>query len=182
MRIQRVHYRRPFLNDPNPRVAMTMDASLMALGPAEPPLQIEIVFDPIERGSADEQPGEEADHHSGHVLVNPVPGAFEAIDQPLEFLLASRPLPLFGIEGRGDLLNLLDVLSDRRLLGSDLAQAAVDAIGQPVQLLLSEPPFFSSKLRWIESRTSSKASAIRKPGGWSGPPWSSLRMPRTAEQ
>jgi hypothetical protein len=68
------------------------------------------------------------------------------------------------------------------LLGSDLVQAAIDAVGQPVQLLLSESPFFASKLRSIESRTSSKASAIRRPGGWSGPPWSSLRMPRTAEQ
>jgi hypothetical protein len=34
------------LNDPNPRVAVTMDSSLMTLGPAEPSLQIEIQYFP----------------------------------------------------------------------------------------------------------------------------------------
>ncbi len=182
MRIQRVDQRRPFLNNPNPRVAVTMDSSLVAFGQAKPPLQVEIIFDSFHLGSPDKQPGEEADHHSDHVQVNRVCLALEAIDQRLELLLATRDIPRFGIEGRGDLLNLLDVLSDGLLLGSDMVQAAVDAVGQSAQLLFFESPFFSSKLRWSESRTSSKASAIRNPGGWSGPPWSSLRMPRTAEQ
>jgi hypothetical protein len=46
-----------------------------------------------------------------------------------------------------------------------MIQSAVDAGGQPSELLRGESPFFESKLRWIESRTSSKASAIRSPGG-----------------
>ena len=41
---------------------------------------------------------------------------------------------------------------------------------QPAELLLREPPFFASKFRWIDSWTSFSASAIRKPGGCSGPP------------
>jgi hypothetical protein len=74
------------------------------------------------------------------------------------------------------------VFPDRLLLGSDFVQASVDAAGQTAELLLCEPPFFSSKFRWIDAPTSCNASAIRKPGGSSGPPWSSLRMPRTAVQ
>jgi hypothetical protein len=50
------------------------------------------------------------------------------------------------------------------LLGSDVVQSPVDAVGQPSQWGGRESPFFSSKLRWIESRTSLKASAIRSQG------------------
>jgi hypothetical protein len=66
------------------------------------------------------------------------------------------------------------------VFGLNFVEAAVDATRQAAQWLLCEPPFFSSRLRWIDSRTSSKAAAIRNPGGWSGPPGSLLRMPRTA--
>src|SRR4051794_8111865 len=41
--VQRVHQRRPFLDDPHPRMAMAVDPTLMPLGQAEPTLQIEIV-------------------------------------------------------------------------------------------------------------------------------------------
>ena len=43
-----MHQRRPFLNDPNPRVAVTVNPPLVTLGQAEPPLQIEIVLDLLE--------------------------------------------------------------------------------------------------------------------------------------
>ena len=49
--VQRVHQRRPFLDDPHPRVAMAVDPTLMPLGQAEPALQIEIVVDLIARSS-----------------------------------------------------------------------------------------------------------------------------------
>jgi hypothetical protein len=51
------------------------------------------------------------------------------------------------------------------LLLLDFVQTALDASGQAAELLVGEPPFFSSKFRWIDARTSFKASAIRKPGG-----------------
>ena len=74
------------------------------------------------------------------------------------------------------------MLSDRLLLVSDAFEAPVNAAGKSAELLFRDPPFRSPTFRWIDSRTSPKASAIRKPGGWSGPPWSSLRIPRTAAQ
>jgi hypothetical protein len=51
------------------------------------------------------------------------------------------------------------------VLGSHMVQAPVDAAGQPSESLLGEPPFCSSRLRRIESRTCCKASAMRGPGG-----------------
>ena len=75
-----------------------------------------------------------------------------------------------GFEGRGYLLDVLDVFSDFLLFGLDLVQTSVDAVGQEAELLMYESPFFSPKFRWSDARTSSKASAIRRPGGCSGPP------------
>ena len=129
MGVQRVHHRRPFLNDPNPRVAMTVDPPLVTLGQAEPALEIEIVADLLERGLADKEAREETDHDPGHLFVNRITGAPEASGQLLELLLATRTIPLFGVEGRGDFVDLFDIPSDRHLLGCDMVQASVDTAG-----------------------------------------------------
>jgi hypothetical protein len=110
-------------------MATTVEASLVTLGQAEPPLQIEIVADPLERGLADKQARDETDHDPGHLLVNRIPGTLETRRQHLELLLTSWALPLLGIEGCGDFPEFLDIPSDRRLLGRDLVHAAVDAAG-----------------------------------------------------
>src|SRR5512135_2478656 len=94
-------------------------------------------------------------------------------------LTPGRSLPR-RVQGRGDLLDRRDVATDRFLLGSHQVQPLVEVGGQPAQLLFREPPFSRSRFRWIDCRTSANASPIRNPGGWSGPPWSSLRIPRTA--
>ena len=96
--------------------------------------------------------------------------ALEALDQFLELLLPSRARLPLRLEGRGDLLDVLDVVSERLLFRADGVQAAVDAVSQSAELLLGEAPFFSSKFRWSDARTSCNAAAIRKPGGCSGPP------------
>ena len=44
MGIQGMHQRRPFLNDPDPRVAVTVDPPLVALRQAKPTLQVEIIL------------------------------------------------------------------------------------------------------------------------------------------
>src|SRR5271155_3915852 len=182
VRIQGVDQRRPFLNDANSGVAMTMDPTLVTLGQAKPSLKIEVIFEFLKLVLADEKAREEADHHLGHVLANRIISLLEFLTQLLEFLLAIRAILRSRFEGRSDLLDILDVFSDFRLLGLDCVQTSVDATGQPAELLLFEAPFFSSKFRWIDSRTSFNASAIRRPGGRRGPPWSPLRIPRTAAQ
>ena len=110
-------------------MAVTVESPLVTLEQAEPPLQIEIVANLLERGLADKKARDETDHDPGHLLVNRITGTLEARGQLLELLLAPRAIPLFGIEGRGDFSDLLDIPSDRHLLGRDLVQAAVDAAG-----------------------------------------------------
>jgi len=180
--VQCMDQRRPFLNDPHSRMAMAVDPTLMPLGQAEPPLQIEIVADLIEAVIAGKEAGVEAPHQPGHLPVDRIAVAIKASQDRLEV----GPTPgrsLRGrVQGRGHLLDGLDVAPDRLLLGSHQVQSLADAGGQPAQLLLRESPFFVSRFRWTDCRTSSNASAIRNPGGSSGPPWSSLRIPRTAAQ
>ena len=142
-----------------------VDPPLVALGQAKPALKIEVVLDPLELARGDEEPGQEAGHQRGHVPVNRILGPLESIDQSLELLLAIRAALRSGLEGRGYLRDVLDILSDRLLLGSDMVQSPVDATGQAAELLLCEPPFFASKFRPIDSRTSFKASAMIRPGG-----------------
>ena len=158
------------MDDPNPRVPVAVDPPLVTLGQAEPTLQIQIVPDLLELPLAHEQPGEEADHHPGHPATDRIPTPLEPIDQLLELLPTVAATSPPWVEGRRDSRDVLDVVADRLLFGPDFVEASVDAAGQAAELLLREPPFFSSRSRWIDARTSPKASAIRKPGGWSGPP------------
>src|SRR3954447_16086167 len=165
------------LNNPNARVAVAVNPPLVALGQAEPAFQIEIVSDPGELGPTDEEAGQEAQHDRGEVPVDLVRLVLEVADQCHKLLLATCTTSLLRVESRIDLLEIFDVLSNRLLLVANLVQAPGDGLGQADQLLFSEAPFFASRLRRTESRTSFNAPAIRSPGGSSGPPWSSLRMP-----
>ncbi len=180
--VQRMHHRWSFLDDPHPRMAMAVDPTLMPLGQAKPALQIKVVSDVIQVVLASKEAHAEALHQTGHLLVDRITVAVESIEDRVEVgLTLGRFLPR-RVQGRGHLLDHLDVAPDRFLLGSHQIQPLVDAGTQPAQLLLRESPFFASMFRWIDCRTSPKASAIRNPGGWSGPPWSSLSIPRTAAQ
>ena len=170
MRIQCEDQCRPVLDDANPRVAMAVNSPLVALGQAEPAFKLEIVLDLRELSLADEQAAQEADHQRDHVPANRIVIPLESIDQLLKLLLAVRATPPSRFEGCCYLLDVLDVFSNWLLLGLDLLQSSVNASGQTAELLFCEPPFFASKFRWIDSRTSFKASAMRRPGGWSGPP------------
>ena len=149
---------------------MTVNPPLVTLGQAEPSLKIEIVLDRFKLPLADEKAGEEAHHHRGHMQANRILSPLESINQFFERLLAICARLLSRYEGRGYLLDVLDVFSDCLLCGLDFVETSVDAAGQAAELLFCEPPFFLSKFRWIDARTSFKASAIRRPGGCSGPP------------
>ena len=132
--------------------------------------EIEIVLDLLELSRTDKEAGQEADHQRGHVLANWILIPLELIAQLLVLLLAIRATFPANFEGRGHLLEILDIFSNWLLLGLDMLQSPVDAVGQAAELLIFEAPFFASKFRWIDWRTSFKASAIRRPGGWRGPP------------
>ena len=180
--VQRVHQSRPFLDYPHSRMAMAVDPTLMPLGQAEPAFQIEIVVDLIEGVIASKEAGAEALHQPRHLGVDRIAVAVKAREDRVEVGLTLMRSARDGGQGRGHLPDRLDMAPDRFLPGLDQVQTLVDPGGQSTQLRLGEPPFFASRFRPIDCRTSSNASAILKPGGWSGPPWSSLRTPRTAAQ
>ena len=120
--------------------------------------------------SADEEASSKAPHQSGHVNVDRIIIAVEVCQQRVEVGLTLGRCFRGRVQRRGHLLDRLEVDPDRLLLGFHQVQSLVDAGGQPAQLRLREPPFFASTFRWIDSRTSSSAAAIRNPGGSSGPP------------
>lgn len=170
MRVQSMHQRRPLQNDADPRVPMAVDVALVTLRNAKPTLQIQIVIERRQRVCANEQTGHKARHHLSHFLVDRGLGFLEAILQRLKLLLPLGATLRVRFKGRGNGGDVFHVATQFLLFGADGVETAVDAAGQTVELRFGEAPFFSSKFRWIDSRTSLNASAIRKPGGCSGPP------------
>ena len=63
--VQTMYQYRSFENDANPRVTMTMDSPLMALGQTKSSLQIEIVPDLLKFALTNEKAGEKASHYLG---------------------------------------------------------------------------------------------------------------------
>jgi len=106
----------------------------------------------------------------------------EAEADLLKGSLAPGAWPVGRVQSRVDLYDILDVPADYLLLDRDEIEASVNACRQPLQLCFGEPPFFTDRLRSSDAYTWPSASVIRNPGGCSGPPWSSLRMPRTMAQ
>lgn len=170
MGVQRMHQRRPFLDHPDPCMAVTMDPTLVPLGHAEPPLQVQVVWHRREVIPASEQAGAETAHQVGHMLMDRVTVAFQTGQNRVKVALACSRSPRGGVQGRGHLPDRCDVAPDRFLLGPDQVQALVDARRQAAQLRLRDPPFCAARFRPSDCLTSVSASLISNPGGWSGPP------------
>ena len=163
-------------------MTVAMNPTLMALGLAKPTLQIEVVLRQARIVPSDEQPRFEAPHHSRHLLPDRVRFGLQALSQGREGDAALIARAAGWIESRPDLDDLVNLLPDRDLRLLDRIKSPVDEPGQAAQERFAAPPFFAPRFRPRDCRTSPNALAIRRPGGSSGPPWSSLRMPRTAQQ
>jgi hypothetical protein len=182
MGVQGQHERWSFLDDSDPRMFVSVDAALVSFRLAKPPLQLQIVMGPIRPVSSHEQARLKTGHHFTHLLLVHILAIPKLVPQGYKLRLPTLRGAVDRIQQVGDVLNILDLAANFRLGRLDSFQASVDAPSQTLQLIVAAPPFFASRFRWRDSRTSPKASAIRRPEGWSGPPWSSLRMPRTAAQ
>src|ERR1019366_22706 len=86
--------------------------------------------------------------------------ARETLLHGLELFLPFRARSV-RLEGRGYCCDVLDVAAQRFLLRSDGVQTAVDAARQSPELLLCEPPFFSSKFRSLDMDPSSVEGLVR---------------------
>src|SRR5439155_7083756 len=111
-------------------------------------------------------PPQKTAHHRGKLLLNAVSAALPLLPQHDELRL---PLLLWGLvtgsQGAIRCSQVLDILPHLLEGLTCNRQAAVNASGQTLQQHLCTPPFWASKLRSSDSRTSSNASLIRKPAG-----------------
>lgn len=112
VRVQSENQCGPVLDDSDPGVAMTVNSPLVALGQAEPPLEIKIVLDLFELPLTHKKAGQEADHQRGHVLANRILIPLESVDQLLELRPAIPATSASRVEGRGHLVDVLDILAD----------------------------------------------------------------------
>ncbi len=180
--IQGQEQRWAFLHDSHSGVTVAVNPTLMSLRLSKPTLQIEVVTGQAWLVTTDEKTRLEALHHRRHLASDRVRSGSQAIAERLEegstlFARAAR-----RVEDGGNLDDLAHTLSDRDLRLLDRIKSPVDEPGQATQERLGSPPFFAPRFRPRDCLTSPRAWAIRKPGGWRGPPWPSLRMPRTAQQ
>jgi hypothetical protein len=170
VRIRGQDQRRPFPHDPHSGMAMAVNPTLMALGLAGPPLPVEIVPRQVPLVTTEEEARSEAPHHPGHLLPDRVAIRLEAIAKGLESGATPVAIATRRIEHGGHLDDLIDVLPDRDLSFLDRAEPPIDVTGQATPERLGTPPSFAPRSRRSDGRTSPNASAIRNPGGWSGPP------------
>lgn len=168
--IQRQDERWTFQNDSHTGMAMAMDAPLVSFGLSKPALQIQIVEGKVRIISPDKQPRCETAHDLGHVPADRILLFGQGHLQCLERGLSLRAGASGGVKRGGYLLDHFDVPADLFLRRANLRYTPVDASGQTPYTLLDAPPFWASRFRCSDWRTSPNASVIRKPGGSSGPP------------
>src|SRR3989449_4164590 len=162
-------------------MATTMNSTLVAFRTFEPPLQIHIVCWKIGLLSPHKQPRLKTAHHLGKLLVHGVHACLPLLPQRDELGLTLLPCGFVArLQEAIDGSQVLDIVPHLRQGLTGAFHAAVNTTSQTLQQRLGTPPFLASRLRSSDSRTSCNASLIRTPGGCSGPPWSSLRIPRTA--
>lgn len=174
--------RRPAMDDSDSGVGVTVDVALVAFGETERPLQIQVVHGQVGLVAAREQAGAERGHRSGHVLVDRVRALAQTRAEREEPIQSLGTWAGRRVQSVREVLEPLHVPGHGGQLVVDGRRAPLDAGGEVRQGAFAGPPFFSPWTRPMESRTSPRAEAIRTPGGRNGPPWSSLRMPRTAAQ
>ena len=159
-----------------------MNVAFVPLRQPKPAFQVEVVARLLGILAAHEQADLKTGHDPAHLLLKQIVALSQLVTQGLESLLA------FGAGTAGRLQGFLDgsdggdVALDRLQVVLDLVQSTVDAPSQALELGLGAPPFLTWIFRSSDCRTSRNASAIRRPGGCNGPPWSSLRIPFTAVQ
>ena len=159
-----------FLDEANPSMAAAVNAALVAFGLAKPALEVQVVLWEIRVVPSHKQPWLKTRHHAAYVLPRWIITALELLPQGLKLrvtLVARAPV---GIKRGLDSSYVCHLLADGLLRCLHARQTSVDIAGQARESFMRTPPFCASRFRCSEARTSPKASAIRKPGGCSGPP------------
>ena len=109
-------------------------------------------------------------HHVAHMVLDRVGTALELRLQRLKLCLSLRARAAVRVEGGLDGPHLRHLVAHIFLGGLHTAQPPVDVAGQTCESRMRRPPFWASRFRWRDARTSPRASAMRMPGGCNGPP------------
>lgn len=168
--VERQHQRWAFQDDSHSRMAVAVDAAFVAFGLPKPPFELQVVVGEIRIVSPHKKAGREAAHDLRHVLTDRMLVLLPCLLKALEGCFSLLGRTRVGIERRGYGVDRFDVSADFFLGRLDLRQPLIDASGQTPQASFGAPPFFASRSRCSEARTSPSASPIRSPGGSSGPP------------
>ena len=122
-----------FLHDPHAGMAMPVNASLVALGLLEPTLQVEVVPRQVGVIAADKEARLKAGHHLAHVPADRVVTLQELIPKVLKPHLTFPATAPLRIEGLFDRTDVAHIVSDLLKSLFDLADSAVNAVGQPLE-------------------------------------------------
>jgi hypothetical protein len=138
---------RPLVDEAYACMGMAVDAALVSLGEPEPPLEVQVVAGEVAATAVDEQPGSEALHHAGHVVVEwrgrcPIPEG-----DLVEVGPATAGRAEVGIEGAVDEAEFDNVASYLLEGGLRVGEPLVDARHELRQLAIAGPPFFGSTQR-----------------------------------
>ena len=159
-----------FLDDANSSMAAAVNAAFVAFGLAKPALEVQVVLWEVRVVPSHKQTCLKTRHHAAYVLPRRIITALELLPQGLKLrvtLVARAPV---GIKRGLDGPHVCHLLADGFLCRLHARQTSVDIAGQARESFMRTPPFCASRFRCSEARMSPKASAIRKPGGCSGPP------------
>lgn len=123
-------------------------------------------------------------HYFGHLDADRVVGGRECRGEDDKPRLARLARSVSRVERGVYLAQDFDVTFDLLKRVADQGDAAVYEAREGAQRLFAAPFFPAAAAVALsrESRISPSAAAMRNPGGKRGPPWSSLRTPRTVAQ
>lgn len=125
--IQYQDKRGSFLDDPHPRMRMSVDPPLVSFGKAEETFEFQVVPGSIAGLFPHEESGAETVHGLGHVLSDGVGVLCQGLLKGVEGFLALIGCAGSWIEGRGYLADRFEVRSDLLLQVMHGFEAAVEA-------------------------------------------------------
>ena len=161
---------RAFVDDADSRVSVAMNTAFVASGLSKPAFQLYVVPRQVRLLASDKQARSKVRHHVAHVVLDRVGTALELRLQRLKLCLSLRARAPGRVKGGLDGPYLRHLVAHLFLGSLHTAQPPVDVAGQTGESLMRRPPFWTSRFRWRDVRTSPRASAMRMPGGCSGPP------------
>lgn len=184
MSIERQDERGSAVYDAGAGVAAAVDSSLVTLGTAEEPLEVEVVTRKSRVVASDEEALLEREHHLGHLDTGRVVVPPELRGERAEILFSLLRCAVGGVESGVDFSQDFHMAFDFVECIACERDAAVYAPREGAQRQFADPPFSPAAVaaRSMESRISRRSFAMRTPGGASGPPWSLFSTPRTEAQ